>query len=445
MSAELKWQLTTISSSPMIPDSTFLIPKLSRGFEAFITLPGSKSIALRQLAISALVDGTSHISGIPKCDDTDAMIDCLRALGVAIDAGPAMTSVTGPMNFGSADVELNARMSGASTRLLIALAALRSGSTRIDGHESLRVRTNAPLFTVLRDNGCDVLSDAGTLPATIKGGLKAASALHIDGSLSSQYITALTVIAPVLAHRRGEARQVIKIHGDLVSRPYIDITLNEMAKRSVIGEWVEPTVLSLPAAHYQSGKFVVEGDASAASYFSALATLHGGTVTLTNLDATTVQGDYAFCDVMECLGSSVERRGLTRITGPGQLSPLPQIDMQDMPDVALTLIAMSPALAAPIEISGLQSLHHKECDRLECPATEMSAMGIDLSTGHSSIAVKPLADQAPKAHTLTTYHDHRMAMAFATLGSAYGNLTVDDKAVVNKTYPDFWHDYARLV
>ena len=122
-----------------------------------------------------------------------------------------------------------------------------------------------------------------------------------------------------------------------------------------------------------------------------------------------------------------------------------QIDMQDMPDVALTLIAMSPALAAPIEISGLQSLHHKECDRLECPATEMSAMGIDLSTDHSSIAVKPLADQAPKAHTLTTYHDHRMAMAFATLGSAYGNLTVDDKAVVNKTYPDFWHDYARLV
>jgi 3-phosphoshikimate 1-carboxyvinyltransferase len=213
----------------------------------------------------------------------------------------------------------------------------------------------------------------------------------------------------------------------------------------VIGEWVEPTVLSLPAVHYQSGRFVVEGDASAASYFSALATLHGGTVTLTNLDATSVQGDYAFCDVMESLGSSVERKGFTRITGPRQLSPLPQIDMQDMPDVALTLIAMSPALAAPIEIGGLQSLHHKECDRLECPATEMRAMGIDLSTGHSSISVEPLGDQAPKAHKLTTYHDHRMAMAFATLGSAYGNLTVDDKAVVNKTYPDFWHDYARLV
>ena len=429
----------------MIPDSTFLIPKLSRGFEASITLPGSKSIALRQLAISALVDGKSYISGIPKCDDTDAMIDCLRTLGVAIDEGSSVTSVTGPMNFGSADVELNARMSGASTRLLIGLAALRSGSTRIDGHESLRVRTNAPLFNVLRDNGCDVLSDAGTLPATIKGGMKADGALHIDGSLSSQYITAVTVIAPVLAHRRGEATQVIQIHGDLVSRPYIDITLNEMAKRSVAGEWIDPAVLSLPAARYQSGEFVVEGDASAASYFSALATLHGGTVTLTNLDATTVQGDYAFCDVMESLGSSVERQGLTRITGPGQLKPLPQIDMQEMPDVALTLIAMSPILATPIEISGLQSLHHKECDRLECPATEMRTMGVDLSTSHSSVTVKPFGSQAPKAHMLSTYHDHRMAMAFATLGSAYGNVTVDDKAVVNKTYPDFWQDYARLI
>ena len=158
---------------------------------------------------------------------------------------------------------------------------------------------------MLRDNGCDVLSDAGTLPATIKGGMKADGALHIDGSLSSQYITAVTVIAPVLAHRRGEATQVIQIQGDLVSRPYIDITLNEMAKRSVTGESISHTELSLPAARYQSGAFIVEGDASAASYFSALATLHGGTVTLTNLDATTVQGDYAFCDVMESLGSIV--------------------------------------------------------------------------------------------------------------------------------------------
>ena len=428
----------------MIPDSTFLIPKLSPGFEATVTLPGSKSIALRQLAIAALVEGKSHITGIPKCDDTDAMIDCLRALSVAIDEDATGIRVTGPMDIGSGHVELNTRMSGASTRLLIALAALRDGSTRIDGHESLRVRTNAPLFEVLRDKGCDVTSDAGTLPAVIHGGLTSNGPLHIDGSLSSQYITALTVIAPILARRQALPTQRIHIEGDLVSRPYIDITLNEMGKRSVVGKWVDDTVLSLPAADYLPGEFVIEGDASAASYFLALATLHAGRVTLTNLDETTVQGDYLFCNVMESLGSSIERHSQTRITGPQKLLPLSRIDMQEMPDVALTLIAMSPLLAQPIEITGLQSLHYKECDRLECPAKEMRAMGIELNTTYDSIIVSPLGKYVPKIHTLNTYHDHRMAMAFATLASAYGTLTIDDKAVVNKTYPAFWDDYQRL-
>lgn len=428
----------------MIPEPSFTIPKLSPGFEANITLPGSKSIALRQLAISALVTGTSRITGIPECDDTDAMIDCLTALGVTVETQGASLLVTGPMNFGSQPVKLNARMSGASTRLLIALAALRTGSTLIDGHDSLRVRTNAPLFDVLRDHGCKIVSDDGRLPATISGPIHVQDTLRIDGSLSSQYITALMVIAPVLARRRGIDQQVIHIDGDLVSRPYLDITLNEMSKRSVVGQWATPETLIIPAANYPAGSYEVEGDASAASYFSALATLHQGTVTLTNLDGTSVQGDYGFCDIMESLGATVERKGMTRIRGPEQLSPLTRIDMQEMPDVALTLIAMAPLFPAPIEITGLQSLHHKECDRLECPATELKAMGVSLSTTQASIAIEPLLQRLPCAHRLTTYHDHRMAMAFATLGSAFGTLSVDDKSVVNKTYPNFWEDYVSL-
>ena len=428
----------------MIPEPSFTIPKLSPGFKANITLPGSKSIALRQLAISALVTGTSRITGIPECDDTDAMIDCLKALGVTIETQGRSLLVTGPMDFGSQAVALNARMSGASTRLLIALAALRTGTTLIDGHHSLRIRTNAPLFDVLRRHGCQIESADGGLPATIRGPIHVQDTLHIDGSLSSQYITALMVIAPVLARRQGQDQQVIHIDGDLVSRPYIDITLNEMSKRSVVGHWASPETLRIPAASYPAGSYVVEGDASAASYFSALATLHHGTVTLTNLDATSVQGDYGFCHIMALLGATVERQGMTRISGPEQLSTLARIDMQEMPDVALTLIAMAPLLPAPIEITGLQSLHHKECDRLECPARELKAMGVSLSTTHASIAIEPLLQRTPSAHRLTTYHDHRMAMAFATLGSALGTLSVDDKSVVNKTYPNLWEDYRSL-
>ena len=432
------------NQSVMIPEPSFTIPKLSPGFEASITLPGSKSIALRQLAMSALVSGISRITGIPECDDTDAMIDCLEALGVIIERQEGSILVTGPMDFGAKPVKLNARMSGASTRLLIGLAALRTGSTVIDGHDSLRVRTNAPLFDVLRHHGCQIDSDDGRLPATMCGPINVQDVLRIDGSLSSQYITALMVIAPVLAHRRGIDQQVIHIDGDLVSRPYIDITLNEMSKRGIAGHWATPETLCIPAADYAAGSYVVEGDASAASYFSGLATLHQGTVTLTNLDATSVQGDYGFCNIMESLGATIDRQGMTRIRGPKQLSPLSHIDMQEMPDVAPTLIAMAPLLPAPIEITGLQSLHHKECDRLECPATEHRAMGVSLRTTHSSILIEPLLETEPTAHRLTTYHDHRMAMAFATLGSAYGNLSVDDKNVVNKTYPNFWEDYISL-
>ncbi|MDB2415881.1 3-phosphoshikimate 1-carboxyvinyltransferase [Pseudomonadales bacterium] len=428
----------------MTSSHSFAIASLSRGFEASITLPGSKSIALRQLAISALVDGVSHIKGIPACDDTDAMIDCLSALGVSIERTGNDVTVQGPMDFGDTPVSLNPRMSGASTRLLIALAALRSGVTSIDGHPSLQIRTNQPLFEVLSRHGCEISSDEGTLPADIRGPIQVQDTLEIDGSLSSQYITALMLIAPVLAQRQGRDEQSLHITGDLVSRPYLEITRNEMDKRRVPCDWIDKKTLSIPSIEYQAGDYLVEGDASAASYFLALATLHGGTITLTNLDATSVQGDYGFCDVMEALGSTVERQGRTRISGPGTLSPLSVIDMQEMPDVALTLIAMAPLLPAPIEITGLQSLHHKECDRLECPAQELRAMGVDLATTYSSITIEPLNHRETKAHTLTTYHDHRMAMAFSTLGSAFGNLTVDDKNVVNKTYPSFWDDYAQL-
>jgi 3-phosphoshikimate 1-carboxyvinyltransferase len=126
------------------------------------------------------------------------------------------------------------------------------------------------------------------------------------------------------------------------------------------------------------------------------------------------------------------------------MTSLPSIDMQAMPDAALTLIAMAPLLPSAIHITGLSSLHHKECDRLECPAKELTAMGVRLSTTQDSISVDPVVIADLHTHTLTTYHDHRMAMAFSLLASVSGRLCVDDKAVVNKTYPTYWQDYAKL-
>lgn len=392
--------------------------------------------------MAALAQGTTYLTGIPDCDDTQAMIDCLIELGVSIKADGRNTIVKGPMDFGHSTVNLNARMSGASTRLLIGMAALRKGVTYIDGHLSLRARSNQPLFDVLQKHGCSVESASGGLPATITGPIEVSPSLTIDGSLSSQYITALLLIAPMTCPESG---QIVSISGDLVSKPYLDITLNEMSKSGVKAHWHDEKTIFVEQSQYQSGQRTVEGDATAATYFAALATVHGGSVTLTNIDQTTHQGDYKFCSVMEALGAKIEREGHTRIVGPSQLTPLPEVDMQAMPDAALTLIAMSPLLPGANTITGLQSLHHKECDRLECPATELRAMGVTVSTTFDTITIAATDPATLNPHTLTTYHDHRMAMAFSLLGSRCETLQIDDKLVVNKTYPNYWQDYNKLL
>lgn len=425
----------------------FIIPRISHiADNAHLTLPGSKSIALRQLAMAALASGTSNIEGVPDCDDADAMLECIAALGADVSRDNHQIRVTGPINL-DRDIILNARMSGASTRLLIGIAALRSGRTTLDGHSSLRARTNTPLYDVLREQGCQVESATGGLPVTISGPLQPALIMQIDASLSSQYVTALLLCAPYCTTdaQDGADKQRIHITGDVVSRPYIDITLNEMRKRGVHSQWIDEQTLEVARGTYQAGQIQIEGDATAATYFAGLATLHGGSLTLDNLGDGTVQGDYQFLAVLEQLGAHVVRSPeQTQITGPKTLSALDAIDMTTMPDAALTLIAMAPLLPAALTIEGLSSLHHKECDRLECPATEFADMGISAQTTDASIRVEPLGKQAMRPHTLRTYHDHRMAMAFSLLGSVSGTLAVDDKNVVAKTYPHYWSDYSAV-
>ena len=432
---------STTTSASTSASTAFSVPKITSAFDVEITLPGSKSIALRQLAIAALCKGTTQIRGIPQCDDSAAMLDCIEALGASVTRFTDYIEVVGPIDFSSRVVKLDARMSGASTRLLLGLAALRQGKTIIDGHASLRARTNKPLLALLAEHGCAVNSDDGHLPVTMTGVIRPGHTLQIDGSLSSQYITALLIAAPGYV---TDTPQIIEITGELVSRPYIDITLNEMRKRGVTVNWLDNRRLQIEPGQYQPGSVQIEGDASAATYFAALATLHNSSVTLTNLGDDSHQGDYAFLSVMEQLGATVTRGGQTHVMGPATMTSLPSIDMQAMPDAALTLIAMAPLLPSAIHITGLSSLHHKECDRLECPAKELTAMGVRLSTTEDSISVDPIVVADLHTHTLTTYHDHRMAMAFSLLASVSGRLCIDDKAVVNKTYPTYWQDYAKL-
>lgn len=311
----------------------FSMQKLTRPFQLDLNMPGSKSITIRDLALAALAEGASTIRSPGICDDTTRMTDAVRKLGVRIDESSDDVLVvhgTGG-RFSAGPVNLDIGQSAASTRTLLALCALRAGPTMLDGHESMRVRPNKYLLDALQQLCADITSTGdGYLPVTVAGQQQRIASITMKGDKSSQYFSALLQIAPLLAQGLQ-----IAVDGELVSKPYIDITIDEMAKFGVQVTNDDYQSLSVRPQTYHPVDIVVEGDASAASYFSALATIHGGRVTIGNLGSSTRQGDYGFLEVCERLGATVTRTDTTTtIVGPkdGKLLPLVNpLNMEMMP------------------------------------------------------------------------------------------------------------------
>lgn len=411
-----------------------LILPIKAPFEYELTLPGSKSIALRQLLISALAAADSTIFGLPPCDDVDAMLDCLERLGTRINGSLEEGLHVSP-NFNlSGDIELDARQSGVSLRLLIAAAALRRSATRFTGHESLANRPNAPLLDAIKDLGCTVESNDGKLPITISSAATNSWRTRLDSTLSSQYLSAL-----LIAGSKFPSGIEIVLSDEVASAQYATGTVGEIQKRGVnIEQRSDGRSYTIEPQQYQGGDVRIEGDASAATYHMALATLHGGTVTLTNLGSMSWQPDSGFAAVCDQLGAEIDvYADATTIHGPSDLQSISSIDMSDMPDAAPTLMAMGPYLPEPIEITGLSTLRHKECDRISCPAHELSRAGIRVEEGSDYLKIWP---GTPKPTTFDTYDDHRMAMSFAVLASKAEGCRINDPLCVNKTYTDFWRD-----
>jgi 3-phosphoshikimate 1-carboxyvinyltransferase len=418
---------------------------------AALGLPGSKSLTLRDCAIAALAEGPSAIRYPGEGDDYWRMKDCLRRLGIAMDdseAGVVRIHGRGG-DLGSGPVELFTGQSAVSTRLLLAMAALRPAPTSLDGHDSMRARPNGPLVEALRQLGAEVESaPGGRLPMRVRGSRDLAGPVRVPSDMSSQYLTSLLVVAPLLREGLG-----IEVEGELASRPYVDLTLQEMARFGVEVENRGYRALRVPAAAYRPSTLAVEGDASAASYFAAIATLHGGRVELENLGRSTLQGDYAFLELCERLGATVRRgEARTGIVGPdpglarrpGSSLPGP-VDMSSMPDVAPTLMMLAPFLAGTTRIVGLATLRVKECDRIAAPARELRKLGIPVAEGPDYVEIGELD---PSRHAgapvdIDTYDDHRIAMSFGVLGSALPGLRIRDPGCVAKTYPGFWDDWER--
>jgi 3-phosphoshikimate 1-carboxyvinyltransferase len=421
-------------------------------FEFSVGLPGSKSLTLRDCAIAALADGASTIRFPGECDDYWRMKDCLGRLGIAVeDVAADAVRITGRGGqFATGPIELFTGQSAVSTRLLLAMAALRPEVTSIDGHVSMQARPNKPLMDALTELGARVESTRdGYLPARVTGSAELRGPVKVPSDISSQYLTSLLIIAPLL---RGGLR--IEVEGKLTSKPYVDLTLDEMAKFGVSVDNRDYSELVVAPQAYAAQDLGVEGDASAASYFAALATLHGSKVSFENLGTSTRQGDYAFFGLCEQLGAKVKRfERRTEIFGPQSgLRPFSApVDMTSMPDVAPTLMMIAPFLATPTRITGLATLRVKECDRIAAPARELRKLGVQLEEGPDYMVIDPLAASAEGRAALErqsgvdieTYHDHRIAMSFGVLGSKLPGLRIVDPGCVGKTYPNYWNDWSR--
>ncbi|MYE83399.1 MAG: 3-phosphoshikimate 1-carboxyvinyltransferase [Gammaproteobacteria bacterium] len=416
------------------------VPRLTRPFDTTVTLPGSKSIALRQLAISALAQAPSTLHGVPRCDDADDMIDALRALGTDIrETGPSRLTIEPAATLGEGEIRLRLRLSGVSLRLLLAMAALRRDVTHLDGLPPLRARPNHDMIDALLELGCETSAvDGGHLPISVRGPTVPAPEVSVGTSVTSQHLSGL-----LLAAARLPEGLVIRIKDDLVSAPYVAVTRNEMARRGVSIETLDARTLRVAPGSYRGGLVRIEGDASAATYHAALATLHASTVRLDNLGTSTTQGDFAFLDLCDRLGAAVAAtpEGVS-ITGPKQLRALATVDMESMPDAAPTLMAMAPFLPAPLRITGLSTLRHKECDRIACPARELRKAGVTVDEGPDWIAIAPVSRPLPAR--FDTYDDHRMAMSLAVFASKAGGCEIADPGCVSKTYSDYWRDFERV-
>ena len=437
------------------------IGKVREPFDIALTLPGSKSIALRHLVMSALASAKTTLVGVPRCDDIDAMVGALSRLGAGIEPdGRSRLVVDPPKTLAAGEARIDVDLSGVSLRFLLAVAALRRDATHLDGRAPLRVRPNRDMIEALRQLGCQTQAadEDGHLPISVTGPDDWAREVEVGTRVSSQYLSGLMLIAPRLPHGL-----TLRPKDEPVSASYVEVTRVEMAKRGASvrivrgqgargspsqetearGTPSQDNAIRIEPAAYRGGTVSIEGDASAATYFAGLATLHASTVRFANLGASTTQGDFAFFDVCRKLGADVQiERDTVSIAGPARPQAIGQVDMEDMPDASTTLMAMAPFLPAATHITGLSTLRHKECDRIACPVRELRKAGVDVEEGPDWVRVQPVS--TPRPARFATYDDHRMAMSLAVFASKVGGCAVLDPGCVAKTYADFWEDLAEV-
>jgi 3-phosphoshikimate 1-carboxyvinyltransferase len=415
--------------------------------DGVVAVPGSKSIANRALVCAGLASGTSRLVNVPDGDDTVAMLAGLAALGANVDADVAagggtavITGIADPAAIGPATV--HAGLAGTTSRFLTAVAALGSSPVTIDGDPALRRRPFAPLHAALAGLGVTVIpgDGEGRLPVTVEGP-PTHGAVAIPGDVSSQYVTALMLIGPLLP---GGLR--LRLTTPLVSRPYVAMTAAVMASFGVTDVELHESWVVVDPDGYVGSELTIEPDASSASYPLAIAAVRGGAVVVDGLGTDSLQGDARFAELLAQMGCEVERgqRSTRVVRRPDAPLHGIDVDMADISDLVPTLATVALFAASPTRIRGVGFIRGKESDRLGDLACELRALGGEVDETEDGLLIHPSAARLHGA-SLATHHDHRLAMAFGVIATVVDGVEIADPQVVSKSWPSFWAMVDRLV
>lgn len=417
------------------------IEPVAAPFDAVVELPGSKSYTNRALLIAALAHGRSEITQALSSDDTRYMHAALEAMGVRIDDRDAHTFlVTGiDGQFPSTGATLMVGNAGTAARFLTAAVALGHGTFIVDGSEAMRKRPIQPLIDGLRQLGVDVESQNGNgcPPVEVHARGIAGGRAVMRGDISSQYFSALLMAAPY-----ASADVEIEVEGELVSSPYVTMTLSTMAEFGVQAERDGDRWFRVPSGQrYQARAYAVEPDASAASYFFTAAAVTGGRVVVPRLGSRSAQGDLGILAVLERMGCRVRiAEDSIEVQGPARLRGV-DADFTQMGDVATSLMAIAPFADGPTTVRGIAQTHYEESDRPVAAATELRRMGLRVESDWDSVTIYP---GTPEPAEIQTYDDHRIAMSFAVTGLRASGIRIANPECVSKTFPEYFDVLRRL-
>ncbi|MGD8738698.1 MAG: 3-phosphoshikimate 1-carboxyvinyltransferase [Desulfobacterales bacterium] len=405
-----------------------------------VTVPGSKSYTHRMLIAAALADGVSVLKNALVSEDTLFTIEALRQMGIQVEVNRTDVHVEGKGGqLEPCDAPIYLGNSGTSMRLLTGVTALGKGTYTLTGNARMQMRPIKDLLDALQQMGIKARSvkDNGCPPVEVTGTAINAEQVDINCQNSSQYLSALLLMAPGTL----QGLEILVVGGQPVSRPYVDLTVALMETFGIRLDRQGYQKFKVPGEQvYRAGKYVVEADCSQAAYFWGAAAISGAEIQVAGIRPDSAQGDLRFVDLLQQMGCRVSRESNGIGVAGGRLHAI-EADLADMPDQVPTLAVVAAFATGTTVIKNVAHLKSKESDRLSATVTELKKMGIDATCTENNLVVK---GGKPKGAIIDTYNDHRIAMSFAIAGLNVPGVRIRNEGCVEKSFPAFWQVFEGL-